>query len=123
ELVSLMRRYLRGEPATGTERVAVTPAAIVEEVVELLRPTLPRGVELSLSLDATCTVLAEPVHVHQIVLNLLTNAVQALTGRAAGHRPTAGGRGAHRGSAERRGRSGPGAAGGRKLIAVGGRGV
>jgi len=83
ELVSLMRRYLRGERGTAAQRQLVPPAAIVEEVVELLRPTIPRGLEFSLALDPSCAVLAEPVHVHQVVLNLVTNAVQALDGRPA----------------------------------------
>jgi signal transduction histidine kinase len=81
ELVSLMRRYLRGERAAAPE--PVSPAAIVEEVVELLRPSMPRDLALTLALDPACVVLAEPVHVHQVVLNLVTNALQALDGRSA----------------------------------------
>ncbi|AHG89102.1 ATP-binding region ATPase domain protein [Gemmatirosa kalamazoonensis] len=83
ELVTLMRRYLRGERTAAAERVPVAPAAIVEEVVELLRPSMPRGISLSLALDPSCVVLAEPVHVHQIVLNVVTNAAQALEGHPA----------------------------------------
>jgi signal transduction histidine kinase len=78
-----MRRYLRGEATTGAERVPVAPAAIAEEVVELLRPTIPRTVAFALDVDASCVVLAEPVLLHQVVLNLVTNAVQALEGRPA----------------------------------------
>jgi signal transduction histidine kinase len=81
ELVSLMRRYLRGERVASAERVVVAPAAIAEEVVELLRPTFPRGLAPSLTLDRSCAVLAEPVHVHQVLLNLVANAAQALDGR------------------------------------------
>jgi signal transduction histidine kinase len=82
ELVSLMRRYLRGEHAAGIERTPVAVGTVVEEVVELLRPTLPRTLQLALALDGSCVVLAESVHLHQIVLNLLVNASQALEGRA-----------------------------------------
>jgi len=81
ELVSLMRRYLRGERSAGAEPVA--PAAIVVEVVELLRPAMPSGIALDLALDPSCAVHAEPAHVHQVVLNVVTNAVQALDGRPA----------------------------------------
>jgi signal transduction histidine kinase len=81
ELVGLMRRYLRGERTTGGERVPVAPAAIVEEVVELLRPSVPRDLQFALDLDPSCAVLAEPVLLHQVVLNLVTNAVQALEER------------------------------------------
>jgi signal transduction histidine kinase len=80
ELVSLMRRYLRGERTTGSERMAVAPATIVEEVVELLRPAIPHDLTVIQELDPTCAVLAEPIHVHQIVLNLVSNAVHALDG-------------------------------------------
>jgi signal transduction histidine kinase len=81
DLVRLMRRYLRGERPGGADRVPVNAAAIVEEVVELLRPSVPRALELSLALDPACVVMAEPVHLHQVVLNLVVNAIQALEGR------------------------------------------
>jgi len=81
ELVSLMRRYLRGESSSRGTAAQVRLAAIVEEVVELLRPSIPRALELSFALDPDAIVLAESVHVHQVVLNLVVNAVQALDGR------------------------------------------
>jgi signal transduction histidine kinase len=81
DLASLMRRYLRGESTAHVERVHVRVSGIVEEVVELLRPSIPRSLELSLILDADTVVLAESVHVHQVVLNLVVNAIQALDGR------------------------------------------
>jgi len=80
DLASLMRRYLRGEAAVVAQE-EVRVSAIVREIVELLRPSIPRTLELTLALDDDSTVLAEPVHVHQVVLNLLVNAIQALEGR------------------------------------------
>ena len=83
ELVGLMRRYLKRDPTAGAERVPVAPATMVEEVVELLRPTIPRDLRFVLDVNRSCIVLAEPVLLHQVVLNLVTNAVQALEGRPA----------------------------------------
>lgn len=82
DLASLMRRYLRGESNTANLQ-HVRVSALVEEIVELLRPSIPRALELDLALDESSIVLAEPVHVHQVLLNLIVNAVQALEGRPA----------------------------------------
>lgn len=86
ELTGLIRRYLRddGGSAPAGARVPVRVAAAVEEVVNLLRPTIPRRLHIELALDPTAVVAGEAVHVHQVVSNLLLNAVQALAGRDAG---------------------------------------
>lgn len=77
DLASLMRRYLRGESAPAQQQ-AVRVGAIVDEIVELLRPSIPRTLEIERSIDASLMVVAEPVHVHQVLLNLIVNALQAL---------------------------------------------
>lgn len=79
DLVGLMRRQLRDEPAPASPSPVVL-ADTVREVVELLRPAFPRALEVDadeLSRDAV--VLApDPVQLHQLVLNLVLNAVQVL---------------------------------------------
>jgi signal transduction histidine kinase len=90
ELTGLIRRYLREDgtaagggaggarDARAPQRVPVRVAAAVDEVVGLLRPAIPRRVRVELELDPTAVVAGEPVHLHQIVSNLVLNAVQAL---------------------------------------------
>lgn len=59
------------------ERTDIT--ALVQEVLRLLQATLPATVEISADLDADCPpVLADPVEMHQVVMNLCTNAHQAM---------------------------------------------
>lgn len=85
ELTGLMRRYLRDDSAAGaangaraSTRVPVRVSAAVEDVVGLLRPAIPRRVRVELALDPAAVVAGDAVHLHQIVSNLVLNAVQAL---------------------------------------------
>ncbi len=57
--------------------------SVVEDAVALLRPTLPAGVELTTAFDADApTVLADPTQIHQVLINLCTNAWHAMEGHA-----------------------------------------
>jgi signal transduction histidine kinase/ActR/RegA family two-component response regulator len=52
---------------------------IVSEVLNLLKASSPPSVEIKQQLDPSIgTVLADPTHIHQIVMNLCTNANQAM---------------------------------------------
>ncbi len=49
------------------------------EVLNLLKSTSPPSVKIKQKLDPGIgTVLADPTHIHQIVMNLCTNANQAM---------------------------------------------
>ena len=56
---------------------------LVQEALALLRSTLPAGVQLDARLaPAPLHVLANPTQIHQVLMNLCTNAWHALLGRA-----------------------------------------
>ncbi|WP_374569043.1 CHASE domain-containing protein [Ideonella sp.] len=58
-------------------------APVIEESVRLLRPLLPAIVELDLALpDAPMTVQADATQLHQVLMNLCTNAWHAMHGSA-----------------------------------------
>ena len=60
------------------ERVALKPT--VEEVLKLLRSTLPATIDIQQSLaDGPGFVLADSSQIHQVLMNLCTNAAQAMT--------------------------------------------
>lgn len=50
----------------------------VEDALKLIRTSFPASIELQISLEAPdATVMSSSIHVHQLLLNLCTNAVQA----------------------------------------------
>jgi len=62
---------------TGRSPVAVQP--VVAETLELLRASLPATITVDSHLDAPREmVLADPSQIHQVVMNLATNAFQAM---------------------------------------------
>jgi CheY-like chemotaxis protein len=53
----------------------------MREVVQILRATLPASIRIELDVDPECRpVWADPHHLHQVVLNLATNAEHAMNG-------------------------------------------
>ncbi len=76
---ALVRQILtftrRGEGKIVSTEVPV----IVKEVMQLLRSTLPTTIELKKKIDNNVDpVLADPVQIHQIIMNLCTNASHAM---------------------------------------------
>ena len=52
---------------------------LVKEVVKLLRATIPTTIEIRQEIDTNCEpVLADPTQIHQILMNLCTNAFHAM---------------------------------------------
>jgi phosphate/phosphite/phosphonate ABC transporter binding protein len=60
-------------------RQPIAVAAIIEESLKLLRATIPTNIDLQARILAkTSRVMADPTQIHQIVLNLCTNAHHAM---------------------------------------------
>jgi nitrogen-specific signal transduction histidine kinase/CheY-like chemotaxis protein len=79
---SLVEQILTYSRSQRGRRVAIDLGAIVAETLELVRGSLAAGVELEVSLERTSLyVMADPTQVHQIVMNLCTNAMHAIAGR------------------------------------------
>ncbi len=53
---------------------------IIEEVLNLVRASLPRNIEIVADLDQQCgTVMVDTTQIHQVIMNLCTNASHAMT--------------------------------------------
>lgn len=75
----LVRQILAFSRNESPERVPLRLADVVEETVRLIKVALPPTVDLQVSLDPdTPPVLADATQVEQALLNLCTNAIQAL---------------------------------------------
>jgi len=51
---------------------------IVKEAVKFLRSSIPANIEIKDKIESKAAVMADPVQVHQVVINLCTNAYQAM---------------------------------------------
>jgi PAS domain S-box-containing protein len=80
--VELVKRILAFSRHQAAQREPCMLDGVVQEVVQLLRATLPRSIEIEADFAAGgFEVLADPSQIHQIVMNLGTNAAHALQNR------------------------------------------
>lgn len=78
----LVRQILAFSRRQKQERRPIQPHLIVKEALRLLRSTVPASTHVSACVDVhTPAVLADPTQLHQIVMNLCTNAIHALRHR------------------------------------------
>jgi PAS domain S-box-containing protein len=76
---ALVDRVLAFSRSGVGERIAVHVEAVVREVLDLLSGKLPAGVEIHTRLQAgRAAVTGDPTQVHQVLMNLATNAIQAM---------------------------------------------
>ncbi|GDY22265.1 hypothetical protein LBMAG56_36120 [Verrucomicrobiota bacterium] len=74
----LVRRILAFSRRQDAERKPVYLQLVLEEAVKLMRPTMPATIEFKLNLKPTRTVLADSSQIHQVIMNLCTNAAHAM---------------------------------------------
>jgi signal transduction histidine kinase len=76
EVVQQILAFSRPTPYACVE---VRAGQIVHEAMQLVRPTLPKSIELRVCIgDETSTILADATQLEQVVLNLCANAVDAM---------------------------------------------
>ncbi len=80
DLVRLILSFSRGAPS---ERRPLRLEAVMLEVLQLVRPTLPATIEIHTEFQTTNeVVLANETEIHQVLINLCANAAYAMRGQA-----------------------------------------
>ncbi len=76
--MELVRRVLSfSRPREGGHTVT-PPLPVVEEALKMLRATLPAMIEIDANLEAVPPIACDPTQVHQVLMNLGTNAAHAM---------------------------------------------
>jgi PAS domain S-box-containing protein len=74
----LVKQILTFSRQTEQDRKPVQVKTIVKEVLKLLRASLPTTIEIRQEIKSDSLVLADPTQIHQILMNLCTNAEHAM---------------------------------------------
>ncbi len=75
----LVQQILTFSRQVEQERKPVKIHLVVKEALKLLRATLPTTIEIRQNIDTGCgAVLADPTQIHQVLINLCTNAYHAM---------------------------------------------
>jgi len=75
----LVRQILLFSRQGEQERRSVNLASLIKETLKLIRATLPTTIEIRETVDrTTAPVLADPTQLHQVLMNLCTNAAHAM---------------------------------------------
>ena len=76
----LVKQILTFSRQTEQQPVPLKITPIIREVIKLLRASLPTTIEIQLTLiKETDPIVADPTQVHQVVMNLCTNAAHAMS--------------------------------------------
>ncbi|WP_235585142.1 PAS domain S-box protein [Chlorobium limicola] len=75
-LVAQILSFSRADERTPS---VVSVQAILNEALKLLRPSIPSTITIEQQIDNSCgNIFADPSQIHQVVVNLCTNAFQAM---------------------------------------------
>ncbi len=74
----LIRQILTFSRQSNQEMQPIRIAPIIKEVLKLIRAGLPSTIDIHQAVQCDCLVMADPTQIHQVVMNLCTNAGHAM---------------------------------------------
>jgi len=75
----LVQQILAFSRHNEVECIPLQPVSVVKEAIKMLRPSLPTTIEINQDVTSvTGQILADPTQIHQILMNLCTNAFHAM---------------------------------------------
>ena len=78
----LVQQILTFSRQSGQERKPVKVHSVMKEALKLLRASIPASIEINSNIDENChPVMGDATQIHQVIMNLCTNAYQAMQDR------------------------------------------
>ncbi|MCP3932822.1 MAG: PAS domain S-box protein, partial [Bacteroidetes bacterium] len=75
----LVQQILAFSRQEEMEKIPLHPERVMTEVIKMLRPSLPTTIEIHQDITSTTgLILADPTQIHQLLMNLCTNAFHAM---------------------------------------------
>ena len=74
----LVKQILTFSRQAERERKPIQPKLMCKEVIKFLRASLPTTIEIRQEVDCDSLVIADPTQIHQLLMNLCTNAGHAM---------------------------------------------
>ena len=74
----LVQQILSFSRQEKSETKVIQPGLIIKDVIRLLRATTPANITIRTNLNSDKFIMADPVQIHQILMNLCSNAVYAM---------------------------------------------
>jgi len=75
----LVKQILAFSRQAKTERIPLQLQSLIKEAIKMLRASIPTTIDIQDNINSDCGfVLADPTHLHQIIMNLCTNANHAM---------------------------------------------
>ncbi|MBI9085800.1 MAG: cache domain-containing protein [Desulfobacterales bacterium] len=74
----LVKQILTFSRQADQDKMPMLVGPVVKEAYKLLRASLPTTIDMNLTMDSEPTVMADPSQIHQVIMNLCTNAAHAM---------------------------------------------
>lgn len=74
----LVRQIMKFSRQNDSVSEPIHVKSVVEETVKLIRASFPSTIDIQTDLQSQSFIMADPSHIHQIILNLCTNAEHAM---------------------------------------------
>jgi PAS domain S-box-containing protein len=74
----LVQQILAVSRKTTHKKQPLCVSDVVKDALKLLRATIPTSIQIEETIHTNATVMADPIQIHQVIMNLCTNAYHAM---------------------------------------------
>lgn len=75
----LVQQILTFSQKTDVAKQSLNLFAVAKEALKLIRSTIPASIEIKEQINSKASIFADPIQMHQVIMNLCTNAYHAMS--------------------------------------------